>query len=89
MSEFSSALQPIQCKAAVAYAPNEPLKTELITVAPPKAGEVRLKIFANALCHTDLYTWSGQDAEGKVGGWVRSLSYSSNSKWYLLRNSTP
>lgn len=51
----------------MAYAPNEQLKTEVITVAPPKAGEVRLKIIANALCHTDLYTWSGQDAEGKVG----------------------
>lgn len=48
-----------------AYAPNEPLRVEEITVAAPKAGEVRLKIFANALCHTDIYTWSGQDAEGK------------------------
>ena len=26
---------------------------------------LRLKVVANALCHTDLYTWSGQDAEGK------------------------
>jgi len=73
--------QPIKCKAAVAYAPNEPLKTETITVAPPQAGEVRLKIFANALCHTDLYTLSGQDAEGKfpcilgheAGGIVESI----------------
>jgi len=56
---------PIQCKAAVAWAPNQPLKVEIITVAPPKANEVRLKIFANALCHTDLYTLSGQDPEGK------------------------
>ena len=56
---------PIVCKAAVCYAPNEPLRVEMITVAPPKAGEVRLKVIANALCHTDLYTLSGQDAEGK------------------------
>lgn len=64
-----------------AYAPNEPLKVEMITVAPPKAGEVRLKIFSNALCHTDLYTLSGQDAEGKfpcilgheAGGIVESI----------------
>ena len=55
---------PITCKAAVAWAPNEPLKVEEITVAAPKEGEVRLKIIANALCHTDLYTLSGQDAEG-------------------------
>lgn len=31
---------------------------------PPRAGEVRLRVIANALCHTDMYTWSGQDAEG-------------------------
>ena len=48
-----------------AWAPNQPLKIETITVAPPKAGEVRLRIIANALCHTDIYTLSGQDAEGK------------------------
>lgn len=55
----------IVCKAAVAHGPNEGLKVEMVTVAPPKAGEVRLKVIANALCHTDLYTLSGQDAEGK------------------------
>lgn len=37
----------------------------MVTVAPPKAGEVRLKILSNALCHTDIYTWSGKDSEGK------------------------
>ena len=33
----------------------EPLSIETIT--PPKAGEVRVKVVANALCHTDVYTW--------------------------------
>jgi len=50
-------------------------------VAPPKAGEVRLRIFANGLCHTDLYTLSGQDPEGRfpcilgheAGGVVESI----------------
>jgi len=89
MSEWSSYLargvdplpKPITCKAAVAWAPNEPLRVENVVVAPPKAGEVRLKIVANALCHTDMYTWSGQDAEGKfpcilgheAGGIVESV----------------
>ena len=58
-----------------------PLQVETVTVAPPKAGEVRIKVVANALCHTDLYTWSGQDAEGKfpsilgheAGGVVESV----------------
>ena len=62
---FSTRAEPLVCRAAVAYAPNEPLKVEKVTVDAPKAGEVRIKVVANALCHTDLYTWSGQDAEGK------------------------
>ena len=44
--------KPITCKAMVARAPKEPLIEETITVAPPKAGEVRVKVMANALCHT-------------------------------------
>ena len=44
--------KPIECKAAVAYAPNKPLEVTTVTVAPPQAGEVRIKIAATALCHT-------------------------------------
>jgi len=62
---FSTAGQVIKCKAAVAYEPNKPLKVETINVAPPKKGEVRLKVKSNALCHTDVYTLTGQDPEGK------------------------
>lgn len=36
-----------------------------VQVAPPQAGEVRVKIIANALCHTDIYTLDGCDPEGK------------------------
>lgn len=38
-----------RCKAAVAWAANEPLKVEEIEVAPPQKGEVRVKVVANAL----------------------------------------
>mmetsp|Transcript_2955 Transcript_2955/g.6843 ORF Transcript_2955/g.6843 Transcript_2955/m.6843 type:complete len:685 (-) Transcript_2955:193-2247(-) len=55
---------PIQCKAMVARAPKQPLTCETITVDPPKAGEVRVKVIANALCHTDIYTLDGYDPEG-------------------------
>lgn len=41
-----------------------PLTVESIEVAPPRAGEVRLKVVANALCHTDVYTLDGLDPEG-------------------------
>lgn len=61
MSEFEG--KPIECKAAVAWAVND-LRIEKITVAPPKAGEVRVKVIANALCHTDIYTLTGCDPEG-------------------------
>jgi len=60
----TSDAKPITCKAMVAWKAKEPLKLETVVVAPPKAGEVRVKVVANALCHTDVYTWSGQDPEG-------------------------
>jgi len=58
-----SAGQPITCKAAVARGVND-LVIEEISVAAPKAGEVRLKVHSNAICHTDIYTLSGSDPEG-------------------------
>ena len=54
----------ITCRAAIALKPNEPLSIEDVIVAPPRAGEARIKILHSAVCHTDLYTWSGQDSEG-------------------------
>lgn len=42
--QYISFLQVIQCKAAVAWAPKKPLTIETIDVAPPKAGEVRIKV---------------------------------------------
>lgn len=56
--------QPITCRAAVAWAPKEPLSIEMIEVAPPKAGEVRIKITSTGVCHTDAYTLGGSDPEG-------------------------
>ena len=47
-----------------AWEAKKPLSIEEITVAPPKAGEVRVKVIANALCHTDIYTLDGHDPEG-------------------------
>ena len=38
--------QVIQCKAAVAWEPKKPPVIETINVAPPKAGEVRVKVCA-------------------------------------------
>ena len=56
--------ETITCKAAVAWAVGEPLKIENVQVAPPKAGEVRIKLKATGVCHTDAFTLSGEDPEG-------------------------
>ena len=56
--------QFIKSRAAVAWAPNEPLKIEEIDVMYPKAGEVMVKIIATGVCHTDAYTLDGHDSEG-------------------------
>jgi S-(hydroxymethyl)glutathione dehydrogenase / alcohol dehydrogenase len=48
----STAGKPITCRAMVARAPKQPMVLETITVDPPRAGEVRVKVVANALCHT-------------------------------------
>lgn len=62
MSETAG--QVIHCKAAVAWEAKKPLSLEEIEVAPPKAHEVRMKVLATAVCHTDAYTLSGVDPEG-------------------------
>ncbi|CAG8461790.1 13903_t:CDS:10, partial [Cetraspora pellucida] len=54
----------IKCKAAVAWGPAQPLSIEEVEVAPPKKGEVRIKILATGVCHTDAFTLSGKDPEG-------------------------
>ena len=56
--------ETITCKAAVAWAVGEPLKIEKVQVAPPKAGEVRIRLKATGVCHTDAFTLSGEDPEG-------------------------
>ncbi|XP_028445084.1 alcohol dehydrogenase class-3-like [Perca flavescens] len=50
---MSTAGQVIRCKAAVAWEPRKPLSIEDVEVAPPKVHEVRIKIVATGVCHTD------------------------------------
>lgn len=54
----------IECKAAIAMGPKQDLIVDIILVAPPLEGEVRIKIAATAICHTDAYTLGGLDPEG-------------------------
>lgn len=54
----------IKSRAAVAFAAGEPLQIVEVDVAPPKAGEVLVKISHTGVCHTDAFTLSGEDPEG-------------------------
>src|SRR5690606_10735550 len=54
----------MKSRAAVAFAPGKPLEIVELDVAPPKKGEVLVKITHTALCHTDAFTLSGEDPEG-------------------------
>jgi S-(hydroxymethyl)glutathione dehydrogenase/alcohol dehydrogenase len=54
----------MQSRAAVAWEAGKPLSMETVEVAPPKKGEVLLRVVASGVCHTDAYTLSGEDPEG-------------------------
>ena len=54
----------MKVRAAVAWAPREPLSVETVDLEGPKKGEVLVRIMATGVCHTDAYTLSGVDPEG-------------------------
>jgi S-(hydroxymethyl)glutathione dehydrogenase/alcohol dehydrogenase len=54
----------IKARAAVAWEAGKPLQIETIEVAPPKTGEVLVRVVATGVCHTDAFTLSGEDPEG-------------------------
>ena len=51
----------MKSRAAVAFGPGQPLQIVEIDVAPPKQGEVLVKISHTGVCHTDAFTLSGDD----------------------------
>jgi len=55
---------PMKSRAAVAFAPGKPLEVVEIDVAPPRRGEVLIKVTHTGVCHTDAFTLSGDDPEG-------------------------
>ncbi|RJG00688.1 S-(hydroxymethyl)glutathione dehydrogenase/class III alcohol dehydrogenase [Noviherbaspirillum sedimenti] len=54
----------MKSRAAVAFEAGKPLQIVEIDVAPPKKGEVLVKITHTGVCHTDAFTLSGDDPEG-------------------------
>ncbi|XP_036372639.1 alcohol dehydrogenase 1-like [Megalops cyprinoides] len=62
---MATAGKVIKCRAAVAWEPNKPLVIEEIEVAPPEAHEIRIKVVATGVCHSDLYhLFEGKKKEG-------------------------
>ncbi|MBK2124331.1 S-(hydroxymethyl)glutathione dehydrogenase/class III alcohol dehydrogenase [Fangia hongkongensis] len=54
----------MKSRAAVAWGAGKPLSIETVDVAPPKEGEVLVRMVATGVCHTDAFTLSGEDPEG-------------------------
>ena len=55
----------MKSRAAVAWEAGKPLTVETVEIGGPKAGEVLVEVMATGICHTDAYTLSGMDSEGK------------------------
>src|SRR5688572_27839416 len=55
----------MKVRAAVAVEPGKPLVVEEVELAGPREGEVLVEIRARGVCHTDAYTLSGRDSEGR------------------------
>lgn len=54
----------MKSRAAVAFAPGQPLEVVEIDVEAPKKGEVLIRNTHTGVCHTDAFTLSGNDPEG-------------------------
>ena len=54
----------MKTRAAVAFEAGKPLEIVEVDLAGPREGEVLVEIKATGICHTDLFTLSGDDPEG-------------------------
>jgi S-(hydroxymethyl)glutathione dehydrogenase / alcohol dehydrogenase len=56
----------VRIRAAVLEEFGQPLVVQEVELAEPKAGEALVRLVACGVCHTDLYTASGDDPSGYV-----------------------
>ncbi len=54
----------MKTRAAVAFGAGKPLEIVEADLEGPRAGEVLVEIMATGVCHTDMFTLSGDDPEG-------------------------
>ena len=55
----------MKSRAAIATAAGQPLVVDTVDVDGPREGEVLVEIRATGICHTDAFTLSGEDPEGR------------------------
>src|SRR5262252_9197280 len=55
----------MKTKAAVAFEKGQPLEITDVDLEGPRAGEVLVELKATGVCHTDAFTLSGEDPEGR------------------------
>jgi S-(hydroxymethyl)glutathione dehydrogenase/alcohol dehydrogenase len=53
-------------KAAVLYEYGKPLVVEEVDIDPPKKGEVKIRLAATAICHSDIHVIKGELPGGKM-----------------------
>ena len=87
-------------KAAVCYESGKPLVVEEIEIDPPKKGEVKIRLVATAICHSDIHliqgAWgevapvvAGHEAAGvveEVGEGVATVKHGDRVVMSLLRS---
>ena len=61
----------MKTRTAIAWEPNRPLEIEEIDLEGAKEGEVLVRIVTTSLCHTDVFTLSGEDPAGQGLGCYR------------------
>ncbi len=51
---------PLNVRAAIVHAPNEPFAIETVQLEGPREGEVLIHVKATGLCHSDLHVYEGK-----------------------------
>ena len=55
----------MRIRAAICWEPGRPLDVDDVDLDGPRAGECLVRLVATGVCHTDAYTMSGRDPEGR------------------------
>ncbi|MBV8217513.1 MAG: alcohol dehydrogenase catalytic domain-containing protein, partial [Solirubrobacterales bacterium] len=55
----------MEMRAAVLREPGRPVSTETVMLAPPRRGEVLVRVVAAGVCHSDLHLADGALGPGR------------------------